>query len=61
MPAYKLYVLDLKGRLVRRQELVATDDDEARARTPKAASGTMVELWLGGTLVHRETPDESAP
>lgn len=57
MPAYKLYVLDAKGRLMRRQDIIAVDDEEARGQAPKPAAGTTVELWLGGSLVSRESDD----
>ena len=44
---YKLYCLDQRGRISRRHELEAADDDAAIAQARAQFSGMDCELWSG--------------
>ena len=55
MALYQLYFLTPAGKMLRRESIEASTHDEALARV-KPDPRSIVELWLGGELVHRATP-----
>lgn len=60
MALYQLYFLTPAGKLVRREGINAATHDEAMAHIGPPDARSIVELWLGGELIHRtEPPAES--
>lgn len=57
MPLYKFYVLTPAGRLVRREEVLAPDHEDAQKLAPVPPGEVVTELWLGGELVRRTEPE----
>lgn len=51
MAEYKLYCLDRSGRITRRHELLAENDDDAIAAGRKVAPSIDCELWSGARKV----------
>lgn len=51
MPEYKLYCLDGGGRITRRHEFEAPDDEAAARMARDHASGIDCELWSGARKV----------
>jgi hypothetical protein len=53
MPAYRITVVRLDGRLFRARDIECADDEEAVAKAMQAANGYAVEIWHQKRLVAR--------
>jgi len=50
---YKFYVLSPTGKLLRRVEITAPDDEAAMRQARADESNVVTELWRGGELIRR--------
>jgi hypothetical protein len=56
--SYRIYIIEPDGRLQLGEAFAATDDKAAAARAEEVAQkGRAGELWEGGRLVGRVSPD----
>ena len=51
MQGYNAFLIGADGHVIRRIELVCTDDDAAKAEASKLAEGHDVELWQGNRMI----------
>jgi hypothetical protein len=51
MQDYSAYLIGADGHIIRRIELICTDDEAAKAEAKKLADGHDIELWQGARMI----------